>query len=405
MQKEFKIAVIGPTGVGKSQFCNYVQKDATNTKNKVSDSLDSCTQDPAPNVFERQNSKFNFIDTAGNNDSSDNDEINIQKLVNYLRTIKEIDYIFLLLSFGERLSQSSRDYIKRLGKIFTPMEFYHHLVVVFTKSGNSGKSNKKKEKNKEEITKILKESFKIENILIAKIPDVYFIDTEFDEDSQTFDETSQDTIDIMLKKLIIDDQKYKYRPIKTSDLDMTGENKKKREADEKNEIELLKNKLKEIKMQKEAEEERKKKLEEEIKQNKKNEEERIKKERELQELKKKLEEENRKAEERKKKIEEERLEIQKKEEALYEEARKKKINIDKLNGIIDGAGAYAKASGIGAAGGLLVTLGGAALTLICPVAGPIVASFGIGMMGGGALGATSAGMVAAGAKIKKEIDS
>lgn len=405
MQKEFKIAVIGPTGVGKSQFCNYVQKDATNTKNKVSDSLDSCTQDPAPNVFERQNSKFNFIDTAGNNDSSDNDEINIQKLVNYLRTIKEIDYIFLLLSFGERLSQSSRDYIKRLGKIFTPMEFYHHLVVVFTKSGNSGKSNKKKEKNKEEITKILKESFQIENILIAKIPDVYFIDTEFDEDSQTFDETSQDTIDIMLKKLIIDDQKYKYRPIKTSDLDMTGENKKKREADEKNEIELLKNKLKDIKMQKEAEEKRKKILEEEIKQNKKNEEERIKKERELQELKKKLEEENRKSEERKKKIEEERLEIQKKEEALYEEARKKKINIDKLNGIIDGAGAFAVGNGIGAAGGLLVTLGGAALTLICPVAGPIVASFGIGMMGGGALGATGAGIVAAGAKIKKEIDS
>lgn len=285
------------------------------------------------------------------------------------------------------------------------MEFYHHLVIVFTKSGNSGKSNKKKEKSKDEITKILKESFKIENTLIAKIPDVYFIDTEFDEDSQTFDETSQDTIDIMLKKLIIDDQKYKYRPIKTSDLDMTGENEKKREANEKNEIELLTKKLEEIKIQKEAEEKRKKKLEEEIKKNKKNEEERIKKEKELQELKEKIEEENRKAEERRKKIEEERLEIRKKEEALYEEARKKKINIDKLNGIIDGAGVYAAVNGIGAAGGLLVTLGGAALTLICPVAGPIVASFGTGMMGGGAIGAAGAGIVAAGAKIKKEIDS
>ena len=406
MQKEFKIAVIGPTGAGKSQFCNYIQKDATNTKNKVSDSLDSCTQDPAPNVFERQNSKFNFIDTAGNNDSSNNDEINIQKLVNYLRTIKEIDYIFLLLSFNDRLSKSSRDYIKRLGKIFTPMEFYHHLVVVFTKSGNSGKSNKKKEKNKEEIIKILKETLQIENTLIEKNPDTYFIDTEFDEDTQTFDETSQNTIDIMLKKLIIDAQKNKYRPIKISDLDITGENEKKREDNKKNEIELLKNRLEEIKIQREAEEKKNKKLEEEIKQNKKNEEERIKKERELQELKRKLEEKKRKTEERRKKNNDKRLKIiQKKKEIIYEETRKKKNNIDKLNGIIDGAGAYAVGNGIGAAGGLLVTLGGAALTLICPVAGPLVASFGIGMMGGGAVGATGAGIVAAGAKIKKEIDS
>ena len=35
MEKIYKIAVIGPTGVGKSQFCNYIQKDNTNTKNKV----------------------------------------------------------------------------------------------------------------------------------------------------------------------------------------------------------------------------------------------------------------------------------------------------------------------------------------------------------------------------------
>ena len=257
MQKIHNIAVIGPTGAGKSQFCNYIQNDNTNSKNQVSDSLDSCTQDPAPNIFERQNSKFNFIDTAGNNDSYNNDDKNIEKLVNYLRTIKEINNIFLLLRFGERLSNNSREYIKKMGKVFTPMEFYNHLTIVFTKSGDPEKQKKKKEKNKEEVIKILKESFEIEDTLIGKLPDVYFIDTEFDEDSETFDEKSQDTIDIILKKLLLDELIYKYKPINTSNLDMTGANKKEREDKEKYELELMKKKYEEMRLQKEAEEKKK----------------------------------------------------------------------------------------------------------------------------------------------------
>ena len=404
MKKIYWIAVVGPTGAGKSQFCNYVQKDSTNTKNKVSDSLYSCTQDPAPNVFERLDTKFNFIDTAGNNDSSNNDDENLEKLVNFLKTIKEIDNIFLLLRFGERFSQSSEEYIKKLGKIFTPMEFYNHLIVVFTKSGDPQKLKKKKEKNKDEIIKILKESFSTENTLISKIPDVYFIDTEFDEDTETFDETSQETIDIILKKLLLDDQIYKNKPIDTSNLDISGENAKKREENEKHEIDLLKKKIEEINLQKKAEEQKKKKLEEEIKMNKKNEQERIKKEKELHELLRKQEIEKKRNEEMRKKMEKDRLELQKKEEALYEEARKKKINIDKLDKIMDGCGSAAKVYGIGAVGGILLAIGGAALTIICPVVGPIVTSFGIGMASGGGVGVASSGVVAAGAKIKKELE-
>ena len=58
-------------------ICNFFQKDRTNSKNRVSDSLESCTQDPKSNVFERISTYFDFIDTAGNNDS---DEIDIIKL-------------------------------------------------------------------------------------------------------------------------------------------------------------------------------------------------------------------------------------------------------------------------------------------------------------------------------------
>jgi len=403
MEKVHNIAVIGPTGVGKSQFCNYIQNDNTNAINKVSDSLDSCTQDPAPNIFERQNSKFNFIDTAGNNDSSNNDDKNIEKLVNYLRKIQKIDNIFLLLTFGERLSNNSREYIKKLGNIFTPMEFYNHLIIVFTKSGNPDKQKKKKEKNKEEVIKILKESFKVEDTIIGKLPDVYFIDTEYDEDSLTFNEKSQDTIDIILKKLLLDELKYKYKPINTSNLDMTGENKRKREENEKYELELMKKKYEEMKLLKEAEERKKKQLEEKLKKEK--EEEKEKARRELEALMKKQEEERIRNEERRKQLEEEKKQLQKKEEALYEEARKKKINIEQLDGIIDGCGKVAKAGGIGAAGGILLALGGAALSLICPVVGPIVFGSGLGIAVSGGGYAAGAGVVAAGAKIKKTIDS
>ena len=401
MDKIYKIAVIGPTGVGKSQFCNYIQKDYTNSKNEVSDSLDSCTQDPSPNIFERQNTTFNFIDTAGNNDSTNNDDKNLEKLVNYLREIKEINNIFLLLTFGEKLSHSSREYIKKLGKIFTPMEFYNHLTIIFTKSGSPEKQKKKKEKNKEEVTKILKESFKIEDTIIGKVPDVYFVDTEYDEDSKTFVETSQDTIDIILKKLLLDEQIYKYKPIDTSNLDLTGENLKKREEREKYEFELIKKKYEEMILQKEAEEKKKKQLEEILKKKKKDEQ----AQKELVELLKKQEEVRKKNEEWLKQIEKERLELQKKEEAIREEARKKKIIIDKLDGIIDEYRFLAKLYGEAAGGGFLLALGGIALNIVCPMVGPIIFGVGYGTIAFCGTWAAAFGVVAAGAKIKKIIDS
>ena len=405
MQNIFKIAVIGPTGVGKSQFCNYVQKDLTNSKNKVDDSLISCTKIPSSNIFERQNATFNFIDTAGNSDSDNDDEKNLEILINYLKEIKQIDCIFLLLKFGDRFSQESKNYMQRLGKIFTPFEFYNHLTIVFTQSGDQNKLMKKKEKNKNEIIKILKECFSIEDTVIGKIPDVYFIDTEFDEDTQTFDLNSQDTVDIMLKKIVLDSQIYKYNPIDTSNLDTTGQNKKIREDNEKKEFELLKKKCKEIELQKENEEKMRKQLEEEIKKNKKNEEDRKRKEKELNILKQKQEEERRRMEEKSRQMEKERQELLKQKQALYEEAEKKRINIDKLDGIIDGCGDAAKFSGIEAAAGVFLTLGGIALTAVCPVVGPFVFGAGVGLLGGGTVQTAGAGVVALGAKIKKEIDS
>ena len=89
----YRVIVVGPTGSGKSQFCNFFQRDISNSKNKVGDLLDSCTQEPKSNIFQRNEIKYEFIDTPGNSDSSNNDDKNLEVLVNYLKKKDEIDYI------------------------------------------------------------------------------------------------------------------------------------------------------------------------------------------------------------------------------------------------------------------------------------------------------------------------
>ena len=120
----FRVLVLGPTGAGKSQFCNFIQRDLTNSINLVSDSLDSCTIDPQSNEFRRLDTDFDFIDTAGNSDSNDNDIENLKRLVDYLKKLKKIHYLILVLKFGERFTGDTKQYIEALGKIFTVNEFF-----------------------------------------------------------------------------------------------------------------------------------------------------------------------------------------------------------------------------------------------------------------------------------------
>ena len=55
MKKEiYRVLIIGPTGSGKSQFCNFIQRDSTNSINEVGNDLDSCTKAPKSNIFSRK---------------------------------------------------------------------------------------------------------------------------------------------------------------------------------------------------------------------------------------------------------------------------------------------------------------------------------------------------------------
>ena len=330
----YRVLVIGPTGAGKSQFCNFIQRDITNSKNKVSPKLQSCTKDPNSNIFTRNNTNYDFIDSAGSSDSDNDDIKNLNLLIDFIKKKESIDYISLLLKFGERITNETKKYLETLGKIFTAREFYTHLCVFFTKSPTKPKKKERnlREETIKEINGILKEIFQLEKN--AEIPEVnvYFIDTEFDEDDNTYDEKSQETIDIMIRQMKLDVMKY--NSINTKNFDATGENCKLRKENEIKQIEELEKKLEEEKLKKEKEEEEKKRIQEEIQKIKEDNEKKRKKEKKLKEMLKKEEEERKKYEPIIRKAKERERKIQEEQRKLEEDAKNRNIEIERLNGKI-----------------------------------------------------------------------
>ena len=224
----------------------------------------SCTKGPKSNIFTRNNTNYDFLDSAGSSDSDNDDINNLNLLIDFIKKKESIDYISLLLKFGERITNETKKYLETLGKIFTAREFYTHLCVFFTKFPTKPKKKDRELRDEtiKEINVILKEIFKIEEKI--QIPDVkvYFIDTEFDEDDNIYDEKSQDTIDIMIKQMKLDIMIF--NSINTKNFDATGENCKLRKENEKKQIQELIKQLEEEKLKKEKEEEEKKRILEEI---------------------------------------------------------------------------------------------------------------------------------------------
>ena len=396
IDNKYRVLVVGPTGAGKSQLCNYVQRDFTNSINAVSDSFDLCTQDPRSNEFERIEKNFDFIDTAGNNDSDDNDMQNLEKLVDYLKIMKKIHYIILVLKFGERISGDTRQYLETLGKMFTDIEFFCHLCIVFTKYPNHPKEEDLKTRNTHnlEINKVLRKIFKIKDSEQLQ-NDIYFIDTRIDKEDEKSNQKNQMTIDVILKQILLNQRIY--NPINTENLDITGKSAKLRKEKE---LEIIKKKLEEEMRKKEMaekeaieakkrQEEYKKEMEQKKKEMEKaNEREKQKREKEYNQLLKEKEEDKKKYEAKEKRREEENKRILKVKEDLdrqrqeiAEEKRQNQIICDKLETLKKETDDGALLLGIGKfsfLGSVGLGLLGAVLTPFCPIIGPVLISAGIG---------------------------
>ena len=242
MDKIYKIVLLGPTGAGKSQLCNFIMKD------KVSDSINSCTQEPqlkcyTRNIeeYEKKKIKLELIDTAGSSDSGDNDERNFKLLIEKLREKKNVDLFFLVLNCTTRLEGAHRQYIKMISETFTPNEFYGHFEIICTHYPNTKKGQKKYDTKKVEIIDAIKN-------IIGKAPEAWSLDTDTDE-NDNFIEKYQKTIDTILLRMIT--KVNKYGVVNTENLQYKGVKDRIKEENEKNEKAMKRNKKKQKNRKKE----------------------------------------------------------------------------------------------------------------------------------------------------------
>ena len=227
MSKLIKVVLIGPTGAGKSQFCNFIHKDLTNSICTVSNSLNSCTKEPKSTIVERQNIRLELIDSPGSSDSNNNDEENLKKLALYLRGKKELNQILLVLSFHDRLSRDTRQYLNILSWIFTPRQFLTNLMIIFTHYPENPDEDdiSKYELFKKEIKQELDKIFQVPAEL--KLPDIpiYFMNTKiFKKDGiKFFDKNSELAANDFIEELKLRISSTTYSIIDTTDLDCDKE--------------------------------------------------------------------------------------------------------------------------------------------------------------------------------------
>ena len=172
----------------------------------------------------------------------------MKKLALYLRKEKILNQIFLLLSFQDRFSRDTREYLKIVSWIFTPKQFMTNLMIIFTHYPDNPDEDdlNKYQLFKKEINEELNKIFEIPSEF--KMPDipVYFVNTKIFKKGgiKYFDETSQMAVNDFIEELKLRINSTTYSPIDTTDLDCDKNNIIKKIEEEKSmilkEIEQLK---------------------------------------------------------------------------------------------------------------------------------------------------------------------
>ena len=224
MDDLIKIVVLGQIDVGKSQFCNFILKDVTNSVCKVI-CLNACsdTVEPQSVTVKRQDIFLEFIDTPGI--TTEDDDKKIKALVEYLKKKKEINQILLLFNFRDR--RIDLFYLKILSSLFTPIQFISNVMIIFThydKEINEKYSEKKIESMKKGIKEMFNRIFVINPGF--KIPDIpiYFFDTYIDDEKNYFDNDSLLASNDLIEELKLRINSPFYSPINTSNLEYNEQN-------------------------------------------------------------------------------------------------------------------------------------------------------------------------------------
>jgi len=379
MDKIYKIVLLGPTGAGKSQLCNFIMKDKENKTFKVSESINSCTQDPQLEFYTRnieeseiKEIKLELIDTAGSSDSGDNDEKNFKLLIEKLREKKNVDFFFLVLNCTTKLEGPHRQYIKMISETFTPNEFYGHLEIIYTHYPNTKKDQKKCDTKKVEIIDAIKNIIGKATLNLDPPPEAWSLDTDTD-DNDNFIEKYQKTIDVILLRMIA--KVLTYGMVNTENLQYKGVKDRIKEENEKIEKakKEIEKKQKEIEEEKKRNEEEKKRNEEQkkrIKEDKeKNDADIESQKKEIEKKKKEIEDREEKNKEDEQKINEDKEKTRKALEEAEEIKKKNEIDSVKLNQLLDSGIGKTFFGSVGGILGLGLTFTGIGAIIGVPIMG------------------------------------
>lgn len=166
------VIILGETGVGKSNFGNFLIKD---NKFEISPSPNSMTL----NVQQGESKEIIVLDTPGVNDTSTDENIEEKHLIEITKAFKDeknLNTILILLNYQTpRLSRNLKIMIKLFCSVFKISFFLKHLGIVFTRCFTDDGRPDDEELNQKriewdiEIKKLIKNSLINEQLTEDKI--------------------------------------------------------------------------------------------------------------------------------------------------------------------------------------------------------------------------------------------
>ncbi len=160
--KGANIIVLGETGNGKSQFCNYVLRNYFFT---VSNNVNSETKETKGNYGINGANNIFMIDTPGLQDSRGADKEHLTQLVDYVKTQTHLQAVLIIFNFHQpRFALNIKNMVKLLCKAFPQTDFWNHVGLVFTRFYSFMDEDVKNEKIdraeqfNREINKLIKEA-------------------------------------------------------------------------------------------------------------------------------------------------------------------------------------------------------------------------------------------------------
>jgi len=174
--------VIGPTGVGKSTFCNVIAgKDPMDQSIfPVSDSGESVTNKTSGTEIEWRGSggfPVTLIDTPGLSDSSEDDFKNISGMLEELKKHSEI-HVFVLTVNGTQLNFSRyfKDMILIFQLCYGPQFLNKNTIIEVTNWSFADANIKRRKIDKETLKQKINEEFKKVIPKLQDQPEVIFVD-------------------------------------------------------------------------------------------------------------------------------------------------------------------------------------------------------------------------------------